>query len=171
MSDVDANPQPETVEAVPVEAVVDAPVSNDVIALAEHEDLEGDLKEIYDLVHAKVKQIVATGKFTAEHIRPLILNIIEIVQEYTKGKYAHIDGAQKKAMALNVLRHVIVDLHKNGQINQDQYEMILLSLEFFGGVLIDFGKIIYKKLVEVADDVAEHGCSGCCKRNFFSKKK
>lgn len=162
MSDENHNSQTETIEPVPI--------NPSIIELAEHEDLEGDLKEIYDLVYTKVKQIVASGKFTAEHLRPLVLNIVEIVQEYTKNKYDHIDGAQKKAMALNILRHVIVDLHKRGQINQEQYEMILLSLEFFGGALIDLGKAAWTKLVEVAEDVSENGVSGCCKRNFFSKK-
>lgn len=142
-----------------------------VIELAEHEDLEGDLKEIYDLVRQKVTQIVATGKFSAEHLRPLILNIVEIVQEYTKNKYDHIDGAQKKAMALNILRHVIVDLHNHGQINQEQYELILLSLEFFGGALVDLGKQAYKLLVQVVDDVAENGCAGCWGRNCSRKRK
>ena len=123
------------------------------------------------MVHAKVSQIVASGKLTADHLRPLILNIVEIVQIYTNEKYDHIDGAQKKVMAMNILRHVIVDLHRKGQINQDQYEMILLSLEFFGGALIDLGKVLYNKLVEVSTDVIEHGVSGCCKRNFGLKSK
>ena len=48
--------------------------------------------------------------------------------------------------------------------------MIMLSLELFGGVLIDFGKVVYKKLSEVADDVAENGCSGCYSRNCRSRK-
>jgi len=141
-----------------------------VLELAEHEDLEGDLKEIYDLVYTKVDLIVSSGKFTAEHIRPLVLNLVEIIQEYTNNKYDHIDGAQKKAMALNILRHVIVDLHKKGQINQQQYELILLSLEFFGGPLIDLAKAAYKALVNVVDDVAENGCAGCWGRNCRRKR-
>ena len=127
--------------------------------------LEGDLKEIYDLVKTKVTQIVSTGKLTAEHIRPLLLNIIEVVQNFTDQKYSHIDGSEKKALALNILRHVFKDLHQKGQLNDEQYEMIMLSLEFFGGVLIDFGKVVYNKLVDVASDVAEHGCKGCFSRN------
>lgn len=134
-------------------------------------ELEGDLKEIYDLVKAKITQIVATGKLTAEHLRPLILNIIEVVQNFTDQKYSHIDGSEKKAMALNILRHVFKDLHNKGQLNDEQYEMIMLSLEFFGGVLIDFGKVVYNKLVDVAADVAEHGCKGCLSRNCAPKKK
>lgn len=139
---------------------------NNIIELAEHEDLEDDLKEIYDICSKKISRIVASGKFTADHLRPLILNIIEIVQEYTKGHYDHIDGSEKKAMALNILRHVIVDLHKKGQINNEQYEMILLSLEFFGGALIDLGKLAWKKMIEVSHDVSQNGCNGCFKRNF-----
>lgn len=145
--------------------------NSNIIDLAEHEDLEGDLKEIYDLLRVKVKLIVSTGKFTAEHIRPLLLNIIEIVQEYTDAKYAHIDGAQKKAMAMNILRHVIVDLYKNGQISKDDYELILLSLEFFGGALVDLAKATFTKLIETIDDVAQNGCAGCFGRNCVPKKK
>ncbi len=131
--------------------------------------LEGDLKEIYDLIKVKVSQIVSTGKLTAEHIRPLLLNIIEVVQNFTDQKYSHIDGSEKKAMALNILRHVFKDLHQKGQLNDEQYEMIMLSLEFFGGVLIDFGKVVYNKLVDVASDVSEHGCKGFFGRNCVKK--
>jgi len=162
---------PKGKEEVEEEEVKHLADKDQVIKLAEHEDLEDDLKEIYDLVLKKVSLIVATGKFTAEHLRPLILNIIEIVQEYTANKYAHIDGAQKKAMAINILRHVIVDLHKNRQIDQEQYELILLSLEFFGGALFDLGKAAYKLLVTVVDDVSENGCKGCFGRNFRRKRK
>ena len=141
----------------------------DVVELAEHEDLQEDLVEIYDLVRKKVALIVSTGKFTAEHLRPLILNIIEIVQEATQNKYDHIDGAQKKAMAINILRHVIVDLYKNKQISKDDYELILLGLEFFGGALFDLGKATFKFMTEVVEDIIDEGCSGCCRRNFGKK--
>ena len=128
------------------------------------------MKEIYDLLTAKVRQIVSTGKFTAEHLRPLILNIIEIVQEFTQDKYDHIDGSQKKSMALNILRHVIVDLHKKGQISKEDYELILLSLEFFGGALFDLGKAAWKKLVETVSDISDNGCAGCFGRNCRKKR-
>ena len=139
------------------------------ITVSTSDILEGDLKEIYDLVKTKVTQIVSTGKLTSEHIRPLLLNIIEVVQNFTNKKYSHIDGSEKKAMALNILRHVFKDLHQKGQLNDEQYEMIMLSLEFFGGVLIDFGKVVYNKLVDVASDVSEHGCKGCFSRNCVKK--
>ena len=174
MSDVNETP---TENETPIESAAETPTetlhivnNNHVIVMAEREDLEGDLKEIYDLVKYKISQIVATGRFTSDHLRPLLLNIIEIVQEYTTNKYKHIDGSQKKAMALNILRHVIVDLHKNGQINQEQYEMVLLGLEFFGGILIDMGKIVWKKMVDVVEDVSTNGCQGCFGRNFRRRR-
>ena len=138
---------------------------DNILNLAEQEDLEGDLKEIYELVREKVTQIVSTGKFTADHIRPLLLNVVEIIQEYTQNKYDHIDGAQKKAMALNIFRHIIVDLHRRGQVPQEHYETIMLSLEIFGGPLIDLAKGAWKFMAQVVDDVAEKGCSGCIRRN------
>lgn len=133
-------------------------------------ELEGELKEIYDLVKAKITSIVSTGKFTPELLRPLILSIIEVVQGYTNEKYSHIDGSQKKAMAMNILRHVFEDLHNQKQINDNDYEMIMLSLEFFGGALFDLGKVLYNKLHETVSDVSENGCNGCFARNCKSKK-
>lgn len=147
------------------------PNENVVVNSNEADDLEGDLKEIYDLVKVKVSQIVATGKLTSDHLRPLLLDLVEVVQEYSSGHYDHIDGAKKKAMSLNVLRHVFKDLRDKEQISQSDYEMIMLSLEFFGGVLIDFGKVVYNKLVEVATDISDRGCSGCTSRNFRPKKR
>ena len=69
MSETEAVSSIENIEPVVVAPLV--PIINPIIELAEHEDLEGDLKEIYDLVYAKVKLIVSTGKFTAEHLRPI----------------------------------------------------------------------------------------------------
>ena len=182
---VEKAPVETPVEEAPVEAAVEEEVVEEpaeetpvhladddhVLELAEKEDLEGDLKDIYDLVKAKITQIVSTGKFTPDHLRPLILNIVEIIQDYTDDKYDHIDGAQKKAMALNILRQVLVDLHRNGQLNNEQYELLLLGLEFFGGALVDLAKAGYKLLVQVVDDVSTNGCDGCFKRNFRKKRK
>lgn len=147
-----------------------APTESTLIIPNEAEELEGDLLEIYELVHKKANLIVSTGKFTAEHLRPLILEIIEVVQNYTANKYDYIDGSKKKAIALNILRRVITDLYNNGQMNKDQYEMVLLSLEFFGGALIDLGKAAYKLLIQVVDDIADNGISGCVSRNCRGNK-
>jgi hypothetical protein len=65
--------------------------------------LEGDLKEIYNLVRSKVKLVTETGKFTARHIRPLVVTITEVVEEFTEGKYDHISGEDKQEMAINIL--------------------------------------------------------------------
>lgn len=134
------------------------------LRLAVSEELEGDLKEIYDLVKIKVNLIISSGKFTPEHVRPLVLNIVEIIQNYST-KYDHIDGSEKKAMALNILRYVITDLYKNGQISQEHYETVVLSLDFLGGALIDFAKSAYKLLVEVIQTVSDSGCKGCLPRH------
>ena len=159
VTDPEIIPTETVIESVPVESVP-----------SETDDLEDDLKDIYGLIQIKIRQIVSTGKLTPEHIRPLLLDLIEIVQEYTNNKYDHIDGAKKKAMAMNILRYVFKDLHAKGQIDQESYEWLMLSLEFFGPALIDLAKQAWKLLVDTSIDISENGCSGCCSRNCLPKR-
>lgn len=134
------------------------------------EDLDANLKEIYDIVSEKVNLVVSNGDFTSDHIKILILDIVGVVQNYTSGRYDNIEGSQKKEMALNVLRHVIDDFYSKGKISKDDYDMIILGLTFFGDALIDLGKASWKKLTEIEEDVIEHGCNGCWGRNCRRKK-
>lgn len=143
----------------------DTVVIERALAVNDFHELQGDLKEIYSLVSTQVTNIVAVGKLKPEQLRPLVLNVIEVVQNYTQAKYDHIDGAQKKSMAINILQHVILDLKNKGQLTVDEYTMISMGLDFFGSALIDFGKMAYNKLVETVDDIAEHGYKGCVGRN------
>ncbi len=145
-------------------------VNGSDVVTNKNNDLESELKEIYDLLNANVNQIITNGNFTPDHLRPLILNLIEVVQNYTSGKYEHIDGTKKKEMALKVLRHVITGFYNDGKISKDDYDTIMIGLEFFGGALIDLGKAAWKGLAKVAEDISENGCHGCWGRNFFKKR-
>jgi hypothetical protein len=145
-------------------------VSGSATVTNKSDELENDLQEIYDLLDGKVSQIITNSNFTPDHLTPLILNLIEVVQNYTSGKYENINGAKKKEIALNVLRHVITDFYIDGKISKNDYDTIMIGLEFFGDALIDLGKAAWKGLFKVVEDVSENGCRGCWGRNFFKKR-
>jgi len=136
----------------------------------EEKELEGDLKEMYDLVKTKIEMTIADQHFTSELVRPLLIGIIQVVQSFTKGKYGKMDGSQKRAMAMELTKHVMKDLHHKGQITDEAYEYTMLGLELFGPALFDGLKALSKKIGEVVDDIQEHGAAGCCGRNFGRRR-
>jgi len=134
-------------------------------------ELQGNMKELYDQVSGQVNALVSTGKFNTAQLTPLLLSIIGTVQNYADNKYPHITGADKKTIALNLLNEVIKDLYNQGKITQDEYNLIKMSIDVFGGPLIDLAKAAWKKTQAVADDLIDNGCSGCLRRNFSRKDK
>jgi len=138
--------------------------------IAELIDLQSNISLLYNEVNAAVNAIIFTGKLDSSKITPLMIRIIGIVQRYAEDKYTHITGADKKTIALNILNKVIKDLHEQGKISQDDYQLIILSLDFFGGPLIDLAKAAWTKTEAVISDLGTNGCNGCFSRNFSSKK-
>jgi hypothetical protein len=134
-----------------------------------HQDEE--FQKLYGLVSKKVRQIIQNGRLTPDLIRPLLLIIVREIEDYKEGQYAFIDGATKKAYAMAITRRVFEDLHKSKQIDDETYEWVMLSLEFFGGALFDGIKAIYNSIVDVAVDISENGCGGCFGRNCKPKPK
>ena len=177
-SQVVSEPVSSSVTSEPVSSqVVSEPVSSSVTSvtvtdprIAELIDLQSNISLLYNEVNAAVNAIIFTGKLDSGKITPLMICIIGIVQRYAEDKYTHITGADKKTIALNILNKVIKDLYEQGKISQDDYQLIILSLDFFGGPLIDLAKAAWTKAEAVIDDIQENGLKNCCGRNFFSKK-
>lgn len=149
----------------PIGAVLTDPRVSEMI------ELQGNIKELYDEVSTQVSSIVSSGKFNNAQIAPLLLSIIGIVQSYADNKYPHITGSDKKTIALDLLNRVITDLYNQGKITQDEYQLIKVSIEVFGGPLIDLAKAAWKKAEAVMDDLVDNGISGCCRRNFSRRDK
>lgn len=137
----------------------------------DQEEAEQRLKELYDVVSGKIRLIIADGRLTPATVRPLLLIVTETVQDFSDGLEVKLEGSEKRALAINVTNHVLADLHSNGQLDDETYEWIQLGMTFFGPALFDGLKSLYRQIHAVASDVAEHGCTGCFKRNFFSKRK
>lgn len=157
-------------EPNPVSVTVPSLVTINDPRIYEMIDLQSNISLLYNEVNAAVNAIIFTGKLDSSKITPLMICIIGIVQRYAEDKYTHITGADKKTIALNILNKVIKDLHEQGKISQDDYQLIILSLDFFGGPLIDLAKAAWTKTEAVINDLGTNGFSGCCSRNFSSKK-
>jgi len=135
------------------------------IGRVEAEELEGELKELYELVSKKIRMTIANQRFSPELLRPLLLQIIETVQEFSNGKAHKLDGSIKRSMALSIAKYIVKDLHNNNQMNDELYEYLMISLEIAGPALMDGLKALYSKLVSVGQDISENGCKGCASRN------
>lgn len=136
------------------------------IELESTEKIAGDVQEVYQQILPIVNEMIGGRKLSAEMFRPIIIKLIQIIQELTEEKYKHMEGSQKKQIALSVLDFVIKDLKSNGKVNDDVADHILLALEFFGPALIDFAAAFVKKILVVAKDIKKKGCKGCFARNF-----
>lgn len=128
--------------------------------------IEGDLKNLYDTLKQKIEVSVAQKQFSADSVRPLLLSVIAVVENFTKDRQPPMDGSAKKALAMELTRYVFKDLHDSKQIPDDVYEWTMLGLEFFGPALFDGLKAVYNKAVTVVQDIQDNGTSGCCGRNF-----
>ena len=170
--------EPVVEEPVVEEPVVEEPVVEEDVVLVpagplpvdQSVVLTGDVKAVYDEVKPLVDELVAGRQLTATMVRPLIIKIIQVIEKVTGDKYDHIDGAQKREIALSVINHIIVDLQHSGNIDRSVADGVLMGLEFLGPSIIDFAAAFVKKIFDVVDDVADNGCQGCFSRNFRRKK-
>lgn len=128
------------------------------------DELTGDMKMLYDQVSSVIRQSI-TGGFTPDKITVLIAIIIRTVQEFSDNKDTKIPGPEKQAMALKIVKYVLADFNKNGQIPNDVYEQVMVGVDILGPSLITLVVSAWKKGAATAQDIGQHGCKGCTKRN------
>lgn len=124
--------------------------------------LEGDIKELYDKIAHLIRQSIGQQKLSSDHLRPVLLTIVEQVQKYSDLSQIKIEGSAKKALALNLTKHVLTDLHAEGQIPTEAYEYAILGLDFMGSALIDGMKALYRQIHGLYKNIKQHGCSDGC---------
>ena len=149
-------PQPPLHVAVPanlIEASVDA------------DAFTADIQELYDAISGQIRSIVGGAKFDIKQVGMLAYVITKNVQKYAKEENRDIPGAAKQQIALRVVKHVLTDFKKTGQLDDQLYSDLLLAVELVGPTIIDLSVAAWKKTVDTVNDISEHGCSGCTKRN------
>ena len=116
--------------------------------------LTGVTLTIYQQITPIVDELVGVQKITASLFRPLLLQLIRVVE----GSVSDIlDDSEKKQLALAVLDYIIKDLKNSGKISSPIAEGILIGLEFLGPSLVDFATNFINKV----ETIEKNGCSGC----------
>lgn len=133
-----------------------------------HPTLTGDAFEIYKKLAPLINDLTGGRKLTADVIRPMISQLISVIETYNKENDDKLDGPQKKSLALAVMDTLIIDLKNNGKIDEGTAQAINLALDLFGPAIIDFAagfiKYVVNGVEEVVEDIKVNGCCGLGKK-------
>jgi hypothetical protein len=130
------------------------------------EVINKELKDLYDVVSEKISLSVANGEFTVESFELILAKVVETIEELSEAKSVPLTGVEKRNIGINLVRMVLKDLNKKGQISDSLYSSLNLTLTYVGPVAFYAAKEGYKKLNEISNYIAENGCSGCYRRNY-----
>ena len=134
------------------------------------EEIEKQLNDLFDVVSKRIRLSISAGKLTSDSFQVILLKIVETVQEFSDKLPTHISGVEKRNIATSLTERIIDNLHEHGQIDDDIYGWLKLSLTFLAPVLFNGIKAIYHQIHDVAEDISDNGCHGCFRRNFRNKK-
>ena len=154
----------------PVAEPVVEPVAAPVVETSPADEIDAELKELYKVVSSKIRLSVAGQRLTPESFQTVLIKVVDTIEELSSSKITKLSGTEKRAIAINLTRMVIDDLHASGQVDDETYGWMSLGLTFLAPIVFDAAKAAWRKLQDVVDDIQEHGTSGCCQRNFFKRK-
>ena len=135
------------------------------------ESLDDEIQELYQVVSKKIRISIANQKLTPDSFQAILLKVVETVEEFSSAQVSNLSGTEKRTIATNLTSLIIDDLHAHGQIDDEMYGWMKLGLTFLAPVIFQGAKAAWEKLQDVVEDIQDKGCSGCCARNFFSRKK
>lgn len=142
--------------------------TGDVLLSEDGKNVDEQLKSLFETVIKKVRLSVSNGKLTPDSFQTILLKVVETVEEL--GTSPKLSGTEKRAIAINITRLVIDDLHQNGQMDDETYGWMSLGLTFLAPALFSGIKALFSKLQDVAEDISEKGMKGCFTRNCLRKK-
>jgi hypothetical protein len=149
-------------------AVASSSVSRNVRSIAAELDsdvLDEKLKTLYDKCSALIRKSIGGEPFTAEKVAFVIATLSRAVQDFSAAQTSPLTGVEKQTIALNLTKHILKDFRDKGQLSEEAYQDILISVTIMGPTLVNLIVSAWKKAVAVGQDVSANGCSGCCKRN------
>ena len=141
-----------------------------VIAETVAENLDAEIKELYQVVSEKIRLSVADQNLTPDSFQAILLKVVESVEEFSSAQVSKLTGTEKRTIATNLTGMIIDDLHEHGQIDDETYGWMKLGLTFLAPVIFQGAKAAWNKLQDIVEDVQEKGCSGCFGRNFCKKR-
>lgn len=147
-----------------------APVSvsrgiKEQIAQLDSEVLEEKVQKLYDQISVLIRRSIGGEPFTADKIAFVIATITRALQDFSEAQAAQLTGVEKQAIALNLAKHILKDFRANGQLSEEAYQDILISVTVMGPTLINLVVSAWKKAKATAQDIQQHGCAGCTGRN------
>jgi hypothetical protein len=135
------------------------------------EVINKELEDLYIVVSEKISLSVANGEFTVESFELILAKVVETIEELSEAKGFTLTGVEKRNIGTNLVRMVLKDLNKKGQISDSLYSSLNMTLTYVAPLVFYAAKEGYKKINQIADDISENGCSGCYGRNCRSSKK
>jgi hypothetical protein len=151
-------------------AVKAAPMSvsrgiKDQVSAIDAEVLDEKVQKLYDQCAALIRKSIGGEPFTADKIAFVIATLTRAIQDFSAAQAAQLTGVEKQTIALNLTKHILKDFRNNGQLSEEAYQDILISVTIVGPTLVNLIVSAWKKTVATGQDIAAHGCAGCTKRN------
>ena len=138
-------------------------MDEDTISVSDTNELKGRIKDLYQECKDAFLNMVGSQKFSGVMLRPLLMSIVKAVQKFSNSLEEKLDGSEKKLIALEIVKHILVDLRQHGNLTQEGYEILVLSLDCCGDALIDGIKALYKLTIQGIKKVKDKVSKSCLK--------
>lgn len=135
------------------------------VAAIDADTIDEKLQKLYDNISQLIRKAVGGEPFTPDKIAYVIATVTRAIQDFSEAQTVQLTGVEKQTIALNLTKHILKDFRDNGQLSEEAYQDILISVTVLGPTLVNLVVSAWKKAVATAEDIADHGCSGCFKRN------
>jgi flagellin-specific chaperone FliS len=137
----------------------------EAIATLDAEAIDEKLQELYDRVSKVLRASFGNEPFTIDKIPLVVTTITKAIQEFAYAQPQRLTGPEKQQMAVSFVKHVLKDFRDNGQIPEDTYQDILISVTVLGPTIVNLVVSAWKKTSEIIQDIDTNGCKGCVGRN------
>ena len=147
-----------------------APVSvargiKEQVAQIDAEVLDAKFQAVYDSCATLIRKSIGGEPFTPDKIAFVIATITRALQDLSAAQATQLTGVEKQTIALNLTKHILKDFRNNGQLSEEAYQDILISVTIVGPTLVNLIVSAWKKAVTTGQDISANGCTGCWKRN------
>lgn len=135
--------------------------------------LPPEFQSLHDELYKKIGAIVSGHVIDLKTDPSMLIVIFEsamtIVERFRNNDGHAYTGAEKKQIALSLIKSVILDLTKNGIIPLATSQEIISSVDLWGGVVInvavDAGNLVFELGQKIVEDARTMGCGASCKKN------
>lgn len=100
-----------------------------------------ELQALHDALYEKIKQMTCGQAFNPSQdpqiMQAILESAMQMIEKLRKTDGTSYTGAEKKTMAIAIIKWVITDLGKNGVIPKDIAAEVTLAISILGGPAID----------------------------------